>query len=78
MIEFGGNEINQVNADPDKDDENNRTLDSSLLVASPHWMIKRLTCSIVDVSSYPENLVKSGTLYRFGSIIRSYAGGYGV
>jgi hypothetical protein len=25
-----------VNADPDKDDENNRTLNSSLLAASPH------------------------------------------
>jgi len=26
IIEFGGNEINQVKADPDKDDENKRTL----------------------------------------------------
>jgi hypothetical protein len=25
-----------VNADPDKDDENSRTLNSSLLAASPH------------------------------------------
>ena len=36
MTEFGGSEINQVNADPDKDDENKRTLNSSLLAASPH------------------------------------------
>jgi len=78
MTEFGGSEINQVNADPDKDDENKRTLNSSLLAASPHWMMNRLTCSIVDVSSCPENLVKSGTLYRFRSGIKSYVGGYGV
>jgi len=39
ITEFGGNEINQVNADPDKDDENKRTLNSSLLAASPHWMM---------------------------------------
>ena len=36
IIEFGGNEMNHVNADPDKDDENNQTLNSSLLAASPH------------------------------------------
>jgi len=78
ITEFGGSEINQVKADLDKDDENKRTLNSSLLAASPHWMMKLLTCSIVDVSSCLENLVKSGTLYRFGSGIKSYAGGYGV
>jgi len=66
ITEFGGNEINQVKADPDKDDENRRTLNSSLLAASPHWMINMLTCSMVVVSSCPENLVKSGTLYQFG------------
>jgi len=76
--ELGGNDINQVKADPDNDDKNKRTLNSSLLVASPHWMMNRLTCSMVDVSSCPENLVKSGTLYRFASGIKSYAGGYGV
>ena len=78
ITELGGNEINQVKADPDKDDENRRTLNSSLLAASPHWMMNLLTCSIVDVSSYRENLVKSGTLYRFGSGIKSYIGGNGV
>jgi hypothetical protein len=36
MTEFRGNEINQVKADPDKDDENKLTLNSSLLAASPH------------------------------------------
>ena len=77
-MEFGGNEINQVNADRDKDDENKRTLNSSLLAASPHSKMNRLTCSIVHVSSCPENLVKSSTLYQFGSGIKSYAGGYGV
>jgi len=76
--EFGGSEINQVKADPDKKDVNKRTLNSSLLAASSHWMMNLLTCYIVDVSSCPENLVKSGTLYRFGSGIKSYAGGYGV
>jgi len=71
--------MNQVKADPDKDDdENKRTLNSSLLAASPHWMMNLLTCSMVDVSSCPENMVKFGTLYRFGSGIKSYAGGYGV
>jgi len=74
ITELGGNDINEVKADPDKDDENRRTLNS----ASPHWMMNLLTCSIVDVSSYPEKLVKSGTLYRFGSEIKSYAEGYGV
>ena len=78
ITELGGDEINQVKADPDKDDENKRTLNSSLLAASPHWMMNLLTCSIVDVSSCPENLVKYGTLYQFGSGIKSYAGGYGV
>jgi len=73
---LGGNKINHVKADPDNDDENRRTLNSSLLAASPHWMMNLLTCSIVDVC--PENLVKSGTLYRFGRGIKSYAGGYGV
>jgi hypothetical protein len=70
--------MNHVNADPDKDDENNQTLNSSLLAASPHKIMKQLTCSIVDVSSCPENLVISGTLYRFGRGIKLYAGGYGV
>jgi len=78
ITELRGNEINQVKADRDKDDENKRTLNSSLLAASPHWMMNLLTCSIVDVSSCLEKLVKSGTLYRFGSGIKSYAGGYGV
>ena len=78
ITKFGGNEMNHVKADPDKDDENKQTLNSSLLAASPHWMMNRLTCSILDVSSCLENLVKSGTLYRFGSGIKSYAGGYGV
>jgi len=33
---------------------------------------------MVDVSSCLDNLVKSGTLYRFESGIKSYAGEYGV
>ena len=70
--------MNQVKGDPDKYDDNKRTLNSSILAASPHWMMNLLTCYIVDVSSCLENLVKSGTLYRFGSEIKSYAGGYGV
>jgi len=36
ITEFGGSEINQVIADPNKDDENKWTLNSSLLAASPH------------------------------------------
>jgi len=76
--EFGGNKMNQVKADPYRDDENKRTLNLSLIAASPHWMVKLLTCSMVHVSSCLENLVKSSTLYRFGSGIKSCAGGYGV
>jgi len=55
--------MNQVKDDLDNDDENRQTLNSSLLAASPHRMINRLTCYMVDVSSCPENLVKSSTLY---------------
>ena len=55
ITELGGNEINEVKADPDKDDENRRTLNSSLLAASPYRMMNLLICSIVDVSSCLEN-----------------------
>ena len=61
-IEFGGKVVNHWKADPDRDDENNRTLSASCVAASPHWMMNLLMCSTVDVSSVPENLVKSGTL----------------
>ena len=41
-------------------------LNSSLLAASPHWMMNLLTCSIVDVSSCPENLVP---IWKWNQII---------
>ena len=61
-IEFGGKVVNHWKADPDRDDENTRILRASCVAASLHWMMNRLICSTVDVSSVPENLVKSGIL----------------
>jgi hypothetical protein len=50
-----------------RDKENNRISSASTFPASPHWMMNRVICSIVDVSSCPENLVKSGTLNLGGN-----------
>jgi hypothetical protein len=63
-MEFVGNEVNNENAGPDKD-ENRLILSASTFAASPHWMINLVICSMVDVSSCLENLVKSSTL-NFG------------
>jgi hypothetical protein len=62
MMELAGNDVNHENAGPNRDEENKRILSASTFPASPHWIINRVMCSIVEVSSCPENLVKSGTL----------------
>ena len=67
MMELAGSEVNHENAGPDRDEENRRILSASTFPASPHWMINRVMCSIVDVSSCLENLVKSGTLNLGGN-----------
>ena len=36
ITELGGSDMNQVKVDLDNDDENRRTLNSSLIPASPH------------------------------------------
>jgi hypothetical protein len=59
--------VNHENAGPDSDEENRRILSATTFSASPHWMINRVICSIVDVSSCPENLMKSGTLNLGGN-----------
>jgi hypothetical protein len=61
-MELAGNEVNHENAGPDRDEENNCIMSSSTFPASPHCMMNQVICSIVDVSSCPKNLVKSGTL----------------
>jgi hypothetical protein len=66
-MELANNDVNHENAGPDKDEENNRILSASTFPASPHWMMNRVMCSIVDVSSCPENLVKFGTLNLGGN-----------
>jgi hypothetical protein len=68
-MELTGNDVNHENAGFDTDEENNRILSASTFPASPHWMMNRVMCSIVDVSSCPENLVKSGTLNLGGNDI---------
>lgn len=62
-MEFAGNDVNHAKADPDKDRENIRTFNASFDAASPHCMINLLMCSMVEVSSYPKNLVNLGILY---------------
>jgi hypothetical protein len=62
MMELAGSDLNHENVGPKRDQGNNCILSASTFSASPHWMINRVMCSIVDVSSCPENLVKSGTL----------------
>jgi hypothetical protein len=61
-MELTNSDVNHENVDPNRDEENKRILSSSTFLASPHWMISRVMCSIVDASSCPENLVKSDTL----------------
>jgi hypothetical protein len=68
-MELAGKEVNHENAGSDRDEENNRILSASTFPASPHCMMNRVICSIVDVSSCPENLVKSGTLNLGGNSI---------
>ena len=65
-MEFAGKVVNQAKADPDKDKENNQTLSASWLPASPNYSRNLLTCSIVDTSPCPENIVKLGILYFCG------------
>ena len=65
-MEFAGRVVNKAKADPDKDKENNQTLSASWLAASPNCRRNLLTCSIIETSSCPENLVKSGIFYLCG------------
>jgi hypothetical protein len=67
MIELADSHVNHENAGPDRDEENKCILSASMFLVSPHWMINRVICSIVDVSSCLENLVKSGTLNLAGN-----------
>jgi hypothetical protein len=65
-MEFAGKVVNHAKADPDKDKENKQTLSASWLPTSPNCRRNLLTCSIVEISPYPENFVKSGILYLCG------------
>jgi len=65
-MELAGNVVNYVKADPETDMENRRTFNASFCAASPHCMMNLLMCSTVETSPYPENLVKSGSLYLWG------------
>jgi hypothetical protein len=58
--------VNNENVGADRDEGNKRILSASTFLASPHCMIN-VICSIVDVSSCLENLVKSGTLNLGGN-----------
>jgi hypothetical protein len=69
MIELASNEVNHKNVGPERDEENNRILSASTFPASPHCMMNRVMCSIVDVSSCPENLVNYNTLNLGGNDI---------
>ena len=77
-MELAGTVVNHANDDPDRDMENNRTLSASWFAASPHCIMNLLTCSTVETSPCPENLVKSGILYLWGKGIWSYTAGYEV
>ena len=70
-MELAGNIVNHVKADPDKDKENKCTFNASCRAASPHCMMNLLMCSTVETSPYPENLVKSKSLYLWGNGNRS-------
>jgi hypothetical protein len=67
MIELAGSDVNHENADPDRDEENTCILRALMFPTSPHWMMNRVICSIVDVSFFPENLVKYSTLNLGGN-----------
>jgi hypothetical protein len=66
-MELAGNVVNHENVGPDRDEEINRILSASTFPTSPHCMMNRVICSIVDVSSCLKNLVKSGTLSLGGN-----------
>jgi hypothetical protein len=69
IMELVGKEENQAKDDPERESGNRRILSASFLKASLHWTKDRLICSIIVTLSCPENLVKSGTLYRCGIAI---------
>jgi len=58
-MEFAGKDVNHVKAGPDSDNGKYRILQASSADASPSCIKSRLMCSMVLVSSWPENLVKS-------------------
>jgi hypothetical protein len=61
-MELAGNEVNHENVGPERDEGNNIILSASTFPASPHCMMNQVICSVVDVSSCPENFAKFGTL----------------
>ena len=65
-MELAGNVVNHVMAYPERDMENKHTFNVLFCAASPHCMMNLLMCSTVETSPYPENLVKSGSLYLWG------------
>jgi hypothetical protein len=67
IMELSGNEVNHGNAGPDRDEENSCILSASTFPTSPHCIMNRVICSIVDVLSCPENLVNFGTLNLGGN-----------
>jgi hypothetical protein len=67
MIELAGSDVNHENVGPYRDEENRCILSASTFPTSSHWIMNRVICSIVDVSSYQENLAKSGTLNLGGN-----------
>jgi hypothetical protein len=71
MMDLADSDVNHGNADLDRDQKNKCILSASTFPTSPHWMINRVMCSIMDVSSCLENLVKSGTLNLGGDDICS-------
>jgi hypothetical protein len=68
-MELVGSEVNHENAGPKRDEDNNFILSLSIFSASPHCTMNLVLCSILDVSSCVDNLVKSGTLNFGGQVI---------
>jgi hypothetical protein len=65
-MEFAGSDVNHENVGPYRDEENKRILSASTFLASPHWMISRVMCSTVDVSSLQVGLRRDYSRARLG------------
>jgi hypothetical protein len=68
-MELAGSKVKHEKAGPERDEVNNYILSASTFPTSPHCMMNQVICSIVDVSSCPENFVKFGTLNLGGKRI---------